>query len=101
MRQADKKFFPWFGTFVGIVLIMFCVLCYVVFCSRDSFVTVRGNEFPIELRGQVIDIKVNNEAHQYLQYRTSGFKNSFQLTHWQGCKYCQEKEASTIQSQEN
>lgn len=94
MRQADKNFLPWFGTLIGMALILFSGLCYALFCSHDALVTVRGNEFPVELKGRVIDITVNNETHQYIQYRAGGFKNSFQLTHWQGCKYCQEKDES-------
>ena len=92
MRQIDKCFFNWFALFVAIAIILFSVVCYSLFCSQDRLFKVQGNEFPVELKGRVIDIKVNNETHQYIQYRTSGFKNSFQLTHWEGCKYCQEKE---------
>ena len=91
MIQIDKIFFDWFWLFLVITLILFSVACYICFCSNDSTVTVPRNKFPTEMKGQVIDIRVNNETHQYIQYRTSGFKNSFQLTHWEGCKYCQEK----------
>lgn len=89
MRQVDKSFFNWFGLFVAIAIILLSVACYCLFSSQDRLFKVQGNEFPVELKGRVIDIKVNNETHQYIQYRTSGFKNSFQLTHWEGCKYCQ------------
>lgn len=92
MRQIDKNFFNWFWWFLVITLILFSATCYALFCSDDSPNTILNNRFAIELKGRVIDIRVNNETHQYIQYRTSGFKNSFQLTHWEGCKYCQEKE---------
>lgn len=92
MRQIDKNFFNWFWWFLVITLILFSAACYALFCSDDSPNTIQNNKFAIELKGRVIDIRVNNETHQYIQYRTSGFKNSFQLTHWEGCKYCQEKE---------
>lgn len=92
MRQIDKNFFNWFWWFLVITLILFSAACYALFCSDDSPNTIQNNRFAIELKGRVIDIRVNNETHQYIQYRTSGFKNSFQLTHWEGCKYCQEKE---------
>lgn len=92
MRQIDKNFFNWFWWFLVITLILFSAVCYALFCSDDSPNTIQNNRFAIELKGRVIDIRVNNETHQYIQYRTSGFKNSFQLTHWEGCKYCQEKE---------
>lgn len=91
MRQIDKNFFNWFWWFLVITLILFSAACYALFCSDDSPNTIQNNRFAIELKGRVIDIRVNNETHQYIQYRTSGFKNSFQLTHWEGCKYCQEK----------
>ena len=91
MRQIDKDFFNWFWLFLVITLILFSAACYALFCSDDSPNTIQNNRFAIELKGRVIDIRVNNETHQYIQYRTSGFKNSFQLTHWEGCKYCQEK----------
>ena len=74
-----------------ITLILFSTACYALFCLDNSPDTVQNNRSTIELKGQIINIKVNNETHQYIQYRTFGFKNSFQLTHWEGCKYCQEK----------
>ena len=92
MRQIDKIFFHWFWLFLVITLILFSVVCYIFFCSNGSVVTVSRNEFPTEVKGQVIDIRVNNETHQYLQYMTSECKNNFQLIHWESCKYCQEKE---------
>lgn len=92
MRQIDKIFFDWFWRFLVITLILFSTACYALFCLDNSPDTVQNNRSTIELKGQIINIKVNNETHQYIQYRTSGFKNSFQLTHWEGCKYCQEKE---------
>ena len=91
MRQIDKDFFNWFWWFLVITLILFSAACYALFCSDDSPNTIQNNRFAIELKGRVIDIKFHNETHQYIQYRTSGFKNSFQLIHWEGCKYCQEK----------
>ena len=92
MRQIDKCFFDWFWWFLVITLILFSTACYALFCSDDSPNTIQNNRFAIDLKVQVVDIKFHNETHQYIQYRTSGFKNSFQLTHWEGCKYCQEKE---------
>ena len=74
-----------------ITLILFSTACYALFCLDNSPDTVQNNRSTIELKGQIINIKVNNETHQYIQYRTFGFKNSFQLTHWESCKYCQEK----------
>lgn len=68
---------------IGLIIIIFC------FFQAEYFNRHRTN---VDLKVQVIDIKVNNETHQYIQYRTSGFKHNFQLTHWEGCKYCQEKE---------
>lgn len=91
MRQIDKMFFDWFWWFLVITLILFSTAYYALFCLDDSPDTVQNNRSTIELKGQIIDIKFHNETHQYIQYRTSGFKNSFQLTHWEGCKYCQEK----------
>ena len=92
MKEITKFIFNWFWWFLVITLILFSAACYALFCSDDSPNTIQNNRFAIELKGRVIDIRVNNETHQYIQYRTSGFKNSFQLTHWEGCKYCQEKE---------
>lgn len=89
MKEVTKYIFYWFCTFVVTVLTL--LLLTAPFSSQDLPVTIPRNEFPTEMKGQVIDIKVNNETHQYIQYKTSGFKNSFQLTHWEGCKYCQEK----------
>ena len=68
---------------IGLIIIIFW------FFQAEYFNRHRTN---VDLKVQVIDIKFHNETHQYIQYRTSGFKNSFQLTHWEGCKYCQEKE---------
>lgn len=87
MKEVIKYTFYWFCTFIIIVLTL--LLLVALFSSP---VTVPRHKFPTEVKGQVIDIKVNNETHQYLQYRAGGFRNSFQLTHWQGCKYCKEKE---------
>lgn len=92
MKEITKFIFYWFWWFLLITLILFSTACYAIFCLNDSSDTVQNNKSTIKLKGQVIDIKVNNETHQYIQYKTSGFKNSFQLTHWEGCKYCQEKE---------
>lgn len=92
MRQIDKIFFNWFWGFLVITLILLSAACYALFCSDDSPNTIQNNRFAIELKGRVIDIKVNNETHQYIQYRTPGFNHNFQLIHWEGCKYCQEKE---------
>ncbi len=91
MRQIGKISFDWFWWFLVITLILFNTTCYALFCLDDSSDTVQNNKSTIGLKGRVIDIKFHNETHQYIQYRTSGFKNSFQLTHWEGCKYCQEK----------
>ena len=90
MKEVTKYIFYWFCTFIVTVLTL--LLLTALFSSQDILFKVQGNEFPIELKGRVIDIKFHNETHQYIQYRTSGFKNSFQLTHWEGCKHCQEKE---------
>lgn len=87
MKEVIKYTFYWFCTFIIIVLTL---LLLVALFSPP--VTIPRHKFPTKVEGQVIDIKVNNETHQYLQYRAGGFRNSFQLTHWQGCKYCQEKE---------
>ena len=92
MKEITKFIFYWFWWFLLITLILFSTACYAIFCLNDSSDTVQNNKSTIKLKGQVIDIKVSNETHQYIQYKTSGFKNSFQLTHWEGCKYCQEKE---------
>lgn len=67
---------------IGLIIIIFW------FFQAEYFNRHRTN---VELKGRVIDIKVNNETHQYIQYRTPGFKHNFQLIHWEGCKYCQEK----------
>lgn len=90
MKEVTKYIFYWFCTFIVTVLTL--LLLTALFSSQDILFKVQGNEFPVELKGRVIDIKFHNETHQYIQYRTSGFKNSFQLTHWEGCKHCQEKE---------
>lgn len=89
MKEVTKYIFYWFCTFIVTVLTL--LLLTAIFSSQDILFKVQGNEFPVELKGRVIDIKVNNETHQYIQYRTSGFKNNFQLTHWKGCKYCKSK----------
>ena len=90
MKEVTKYIFYWFCTFIVTVLTL--LLLTALFSSQDRLFKVQGNEFPVELKGRMIDIKVNNETHQYIQYRTSGFKHNFQLIHWEGCKYCQEKE---------
>lgn len=72
---------------IGFVLLLLTA----IFSSHVSPVTALRNEFPTEVQGQIIDIKVNSEIHQYLQYMTPICQNNFQLTHWEGCKYCQEK----------
>ncbi len=86
MKEVTKYIFYWFCIFIVTLLVLTALSP-----SQDSPITIPRNEFPTEVKEQVIDIKVNSETHQYIQYRTSGFKNSFQLTHWKGCKYCQEK----------
>lgn len=90
MKEITKFIFYWFCTFIIIVLAL--LLLTALFSSQDSPITIPRNKFPTEVKGQVIDIRVNNETHQYLQYMTSECENNFQLTHWKDCKYCQEKE---------
>ena len=89
MEEITKFIFYWFCTFIIIVLALLLLIS--LFSSQDSPITIPRNKLPTEVKGQVIDIRMNNETHQYIQYRTSRFKHSFQLTHWEGCKYCQEK----------
>ena len=91
MKELTKYIFDWFWWFLVITLILFSTACYALFCSDDSPNTIQNNRFAIELKGRVIDIKFHNETHQYLQYNTHVFNHSFQLIHWEGCKYCQEK----------
>ena len=90
MKEITKFIFYWFCTFIIIVLAL--LLLTSLFSSQDSPITIPRNKLPTKVKGQVIDIKVNNETHQYLQYMTSECENNFQLMHWKDCKYCQEKE---------
>ena len=90
MKEITKFIFYWFCTFIIIVLALLLITS--LFSSQDSLITIPRNKLPTEVKGQVIDIRVNNETHQYLQYMTSECENNFQLTHWKDCKYCQEKE---------
>lgn len=90
MKEITKFIFYWFCTFIIIVLAL--LLLTSLFSSQDSPITIPRNKLPTGVKGQVIDIRVNNETHQYLQYMTSECKNNFQLMHWEDCKYCQEKE---------
>lgn len=90
MKEITKFIFYWFCTFIIIVLALLLITS--LFSSQDSPITIPGNKLPTEVKGQVIEIEVNNETHQYLQYMTSECKNNFQLIHWKDCKYCQEKE---------
>ena len=90
MKEITKFIFYWFCTFIIIVLAL--LLLTALFSPQDSPITIPSNKLPTEVKGQVIDIEVNNETHQYLQYMTSECKNNFQLIHWKDCKYCQEKE---------
>lgn len=90
MKEITKFIFYWFCTFIIIVLALLLITS--LFSSQDSPITIPRNEPPTEVKGQVIDIRVDNETHQYLQYMTSECKNNFQLIHWKDCKYCQEKE---------
>lgn len=90
MKEITKFIFYWFCTFIIIVLAL--LLLTALFSSQDSPIIIPRNKLPTEVKGQVIDIRVNNETHQYLQYMISECKNNFQLTHWKDCKYCHEKE---------
>ena len=76
MKEITKFIFYWFCTFIIIVLAL--LLLTALFSSQDSPITIPRNQFPTEVKGQVIDIEVNNETHQYLQYMTSECKNNFQ-----------------------
>ena len=90
MKEITKFIFYWFCAFIIIVLAL--LLLTALFSSQDSPITIPRNKLPTEVKGQVIDIKVNNEKHQYLQYMKYKDKNIFQLIHWKDCKYCHEKE---------
>jgi hypothetical protein len=43
----------------------------------------------------LVDITFEGETHQYVLYRTGRHDDaSGSLTHWEGCKYCKEKQTT-------